>query len=40
MSRPTPSNRRWLRLLWTVFALLIAWRFLRFAFGADRPEQA
>ena len=31
---------RWLRLLWTVFALLIAWRFLRFAFGADRPEQA
>lgn len=31
---------RWLRLLWTVFALLIAWRFLRYALRADGGHEA
>ena len=31
---------RWLRLLWTVFALLIAWRFLRFALRPQEEAQS
>lgn len=31
---------RWLRLLWTVFAVLIAWQFLRFAWRKPEGPQA